>query len=863
MQQNYNKKRKLNRLKASLLFLMMVLFAGAATAQTNVYMHSGTQSFTQGVTSFNFYDSGGASSISGSYYWEKWYQHNENATIVFKNGTDPIQVSFGQFHAWDTDAAGTSVVDLGLFSLRINNDHLYVYDGESVDDTKLICDLTGTIVEPFTITANGPITFKFVSDGQYRDEGWAATVTSPNTYTVQKPIITKETCADYVILYSTANGGQIYYTTDGNDPDTNDPLSNSTLYTNSFAIDLDASTASVLVKAIVVADGQSSAVASHTFTHNDQRPTPNAPEINISGNTVTFVPDTVPPGINETYNIRYTTNGTEPSATNGTLLTKSTGFSIEWHTPNTTFKAVTVAVTCSSRVSTVTTEQFGNVTVPAPTITFDADGKAHISCSLDDAIIYYTTNGTQPSTSSAHGTTPVTTDALAIGTTVYAYAVFNAQGYDDSEVVSAIYVPSGGNNVYGDIVLLDDREPHTWSYYSDSTQPVHRINPADVKITYFGYGNNTMTTTDTSDTPTTFDGNVASTAVAVGPNESGNQFIYLKTLENAEEDGSGNYPYTLIPNPFSVRPAVMGEAPVTRPVYLSWGRGGNGGTAASGTIQYSYYDANGSLQTSSTITINGNNTSGNITVQAKIGTTISVTLQKTAGGNNRYVFFSARNDNSNGYEFFRQEHTSGSSADYTSTEVQAPAVEKDYRGFYAWRVKRLSGVTIDGYGVGDIIPAETEIKFVAAANSTNNEVDFEALWAQAYVNTSNSATGLHAGVSYERNFIVGTTASSVGVPVTYSSYYPDGTSAGTASVDGFTCAADTKFEYMTISGGTFTAANHYLCMGRGLTGTAALLQGIDGNATDLDYTLRVESGTYTQFAFVRRSSATVIRRTTG
>ena len=69
MQKYYNKKRKLNKLKTSLLLLMMVCFAGVATAQTNVYMHSGTQNVTG---TLNFYDSGGASSVDGSYYWEKW-----------------------------------------------------------------------------------------------------------------------------------------------------------------------------------------------------------------------------------------------------------------------------------------------------------------------------------------------------------------------------------------------------------------------------------------------------------------------------------------------------------------------------------------------------------------------------------------------------------------------------------------------------------------------------------------------------------------------------------------------------------------------------------------------------------------------
>lgn len=764
----YNKKGKLNKLKTCLLLLLMVLFALPVKAQTNVYMHSGTQSFTQGVTSFNFYDSGGASSVDGSYYWEKWYQHNENATIVFKNGNNPIQVSFGKFDAWGDSADGNSVVKLGEFSLRINNDHLYVYDGENADDEKLICDLTGTLTEPFTLSANGPITFKFVSDGQYRDEGWAATVTSTNTYTVQQPIITKETCSDYVILYNTANGGQIYYSTDGNDPEvpSKDPLSAGTLYNGPFAIDLDDENASVTVKAIVVANGQTSAIASHTFTHADQRPTPGEPQILIDGNTVTFVPDAVPAGLNETYNIRYTTNGTDPSATNGTLLTKSTGFSIEWHTPNTTFKAVTVAVTCSSKVSAVTTKQFGNVTVPTPTITFDSEGKATITCSLDGATIYYTTDGTQPTTSSPHGTTPVTTDALAIGTTVYAYAVFDAEGYDDSSVGSAIYVPENGSGTYGDVVFLDDREDHTWSYYSDGDQPIHSLKPADVKITYYGNGTNTVATSNNANPGNTF---TASTnnSVQVSYNETESTFIYLKTLERADgatsQNPTGNCAYTTIPNPFSKRPTY-----------------GTGDTR--------------------------------------------------------------------------------------------------WRGFYGWRVKSVTGGSIQNYAVGATIPAETEVQFVPAGEY-GMEVELEALWARAYVIAYNASyldangylnsNNLSAD-SYERNFYVITGGNSDDAinrtgqkPVTISNRYPDGTSGGSLTSrieDNFTCNAATKFEYVVFRGGgsgwntycqTITGNGYDLVIGRGVTGydngiCATSVYGKNGTGTTINsFNLRVESGRFT------------------
>lgn len=861
MQKYYNKKRKLNKLKASLLLLMLVCFAGAATAQTNVYMHSGTQNVTG---TLNFYDSGGASSVDGSYYWEKWYQHNENATIVFKNGNNPIQVTFGKFHAWGDSADGNSVVDLGEFSLRINNDHLYVYDGENADDSKLICDLTGTLTESFTISANGPITFKFVSDGQYRDEGWAATVTSPSTYTVQQPIITKETCSDYVILYNTANGGQIYYTTDGNAPVVGDPLTGATLYNGPFSIDLDDQSASVTVKAIVVAGNNTSAVASHAFTHNDQRPTPGAPDIDIDGNTVTFVPDAVPAGLNETYNIRYTTDGSNPSATNGTLLTRSTGFSIEWHTPNTTFKAVTVAVTCSSKVSEVTTEQFGNVTVPTPTITFDNQGKATITCSLDGATIYYTTDGTQPTTSSPHGTTPVTTAALPIGTTVYAYAVFDAEGYDDSAVGSAIYVPENGSGTYGGVVFLDDREPHTLSYYTEDS-PIHSLNPRDVKITYYGNspaGRTTMTTaSENGNAPTTFSATASGVKVGIASTETQDQFIYLKTLEAANADGSGNYPYTMIPNPFQVRP--MGQSGTvqspTRTVYITGRSRGN-----NGRIEVIYYDENNVSQT--WYNTSGNNVTDYITVKA--GTTITLRARGSEWSlfGTNYSTVTARYDNANGTQIATVTATGNNYTTATGNVNAQPITVPAYRGFYAWRVKSLSnGLTItdaeeNTYGVNSIIYADQEIEFVTA-KAEGNEVEFEALWAQAYVTTgsTNMTTYVPATVTnaYERNFHVVTSSTSASsfqksYPCTISSYYPDGTSAGGSLTGGFSAAADTKIENISVTSAgssNWDANGHYFAIGRGVSGTINRLRGLTANATT-DFNLRVESGTFNYLYFM-------------
>ena len=771
----YNKKGKLNKLKTCLLLLMMVLFALPVKAQTNVYQHSGTQAVTTNGT-LNYYDSGGASSVNGDYYWEHWYKHNENSTLTFKNGTNPVKVSFNHFTAWDDD--GTNAINLGQFALRINNDHLYVYEGETADEANLIVDLTGTIKDEFSIMAQGPITFKFVSDGQYRDEGWAATVTSPSTgFAVPLPLIAKETCSDVVYINNSAFGAKIYYTTNGDQP-----TISSTEYTEPFAIDLDPVGAMVTVKAIAIVEGVGTSgdtPAQHTFLHADQRPLPGAPTISFTGNMVTMTPAAVPPGLNDTYYVRYTTDGSDPSATNGTVYSEP----FEWHTPNTTFKAITQATECPDKISAVESETFGDVTVPAPVISFDASGNATITCSFAQASIYYTTDGSEPTTSSSQYTAPF---AVTPGTTVKAYANYDAEHYLPSAVVSKIYVPEGGSGTYNGVVLLDDREDHSWSYYSDSEQPIHSLKPADVKIAYFGNGTGTVTTsTDANPDAGTWTQNA--TGVQVSYNESENQFIYLKTLERVDgatsNNPTGRCEYTTIPNPFSKRP--------------TYGSG-----------------------------------------------------------------------------------------------------DSRWRGFYGWRIKSIHGGKIysaatDGteytaYTSGNLattnyLNAETAYYF-APDSEKGMEVELEALWARAYVSDTRNSSGgwgwntyyyyevTNTTVGYERNFVVlsqDNNAYRIGAnsgnritnsnnrAFTATTRYPNGTAGSYtgATIGGgdVTLTANTKFEFigMSMSDYTFTADGNDLIFGRGISGTVNYVKGLaEGYYStqtygNLDYTIRLESGTFT------------------
>ena len=903
MQKNYPKKRMLDKLKASLLLLMLVCFAGAAQAQ-NVYMHTGSMTVPSNGT-INFYDSGGESH-GPDYYWERWFQRNEEFTYTFNPGESgkKIKVTFNEFTAY-LDNGGYNHAIGTDWSLRLNTAELSIYDGAEVNASNLITTYTGNMTGAFSVIANGPITFYFHSYG-YREEGWQATVQCVDSYELQKPQISFEACSDAIVINANNKGAEIYYLLD-QEPDPNDPLQGAELYEGPFSVD-----AGTTIYACAKQGNQNSAYASKEFTDNDVTPTPGAPTITRELNTITMTPAEISGEINETYYVWYTTDGSEPTATNGIRYNAP----FEWDTPNTTFKAVTRALSCSDKMSTEIFElHFDDVKVPTPTITFP-NGNATIACSMDDVTIYYTTDGSTPTTNSATYTAPFTVN---YGTTVKAIAVMEdedgspLEGFEASDVASNIYVPEGGSGVGGGVVILDDREDHSWSYYSDGDQPVHSLKPADVKITYYGYGANTMTTTDTGDTPTVFAGLVGQDDVAVGPDAPGSRFIYLKTLENANEDGSGNedgscnYPYTLIPNPFSVRP-TYGSGTIDIPTTVidyrkvtsisegsfllvnennsrafTGGINNYQGTTTSVSIANSIISEIGEA---AVITIqsvgsyyylmvgnqylymsqNGNN------YRLNLGTNPGNAYQWTITYQNNYFRFVNRTYNSRYLYFNNNNITTIGTANnsnlslFKKTETQGSiTIDAKYRGFYAWRVKSLSGVTISGHTVGDIIPAEEEIEFVAEPNSTDNEVEFEALWAQAYVVTSNNATGLNANVSYERNFVVGAApgTTELNVPVTYSSYYPDGTQATNNQMDlgSFTLLADTKFEYMRLNGsGTTTANGHSLCFGRGITG-GNNVQGISGTYDgDLSYTMRVESGTFGTLAYVAEINCTVSGR---
>ena len=259
------------------------------------------------------------------------------------------------------------------------------------------------------------------------------------------------------------------------------------------------------------------------------------PSISLSGTTISIATTS------SDATIYYTTDESTPSANNGTQYTGP----FEMTSSPLTIKAIAIR---NNNSSTVASETF-SLKLPTPVITINpSTGSTSIAPGTDtpaETTIYYTTDGTDPS-SSATRETYSSAFTVTSGKTVRAIAI--KTGYANSEIAQQIYVKSGTS---GGIVTLNDIEDHNWTYYAGvdasvdggnyNTNYVGKMyspNPRNVKITYKGVNNVANSTTD----------------VQVSISESENQFDYYKTLE--EGTTAGAYPYQVISNPFSVRPST-------------------------------------------------------------------------------------------------------------------------------------------------------------------------------------------------------------------------------------------------------------------------------------------------------------------
>ncbi len=482
--------------------------------------------------------------------------------------------------------------------------------------------------------------------------------------------------------------------------------------------------------------------------------------------------------------IYYTLDGSTPDAS-------STVYSGLFTLPSnpTTVKAIAIR---DGHASGVVTQSLTS-RVDKPTITIDNSGLATVACATDGATIYYTTDGSTPTTSSATYSAPV---QLSNPQTIKAIAV--KSGYTNSEVATADFITSG---VGGGKVILDDREDHAWSYYSDADCPIRSLSPADVKITYYGDGimmnNADDYTAGTSNyvEPGDNANYVGGAKTNVGENE--NTFIYFKTLERgantqtaytfssgSQSAAASRCPYTTIPNPFQVRP-TYGTPPTSgRADWTGW-RGFQCWRLKSVTGGAVYSAASG-------------------------GTALALNAIINA---ETQIYFAPNSE--------------------YGMEVELEAVWAIAYLVYAngngnWSVPNHAGLGYERNFV--VLSSNKDFYFAGGGGNTNGNITDvnRPSTISPYLPNGTSGNNQIGRVRGNNNNVI-------------------------------TLQANTKFEnvqFTSMSGNTMTAANHSLIIGRGCSGTINYVSGVNGNVTSPSYTIRLESGTINYLSFLRGYSTT-------
>ena len=235
-----------------------------------------------------------------------------------------------------------------------------------------------------------------------------------------------------VTLFDTTPGSVIYYTTNGAAP-----TIFSTVYNGPIQVN-----ATTTIQAIAVASGSNnSAIAAGTYfvtagLQTAATPAFNPPPTNYNSPQSVALSDTTPGAT-----IYYTTDGTTPS-TSSSVYTTPIQVNV-----TTTIEAIAVA---SGYANSAVASGTYTITLPtAATPTFNPAPGSYgspqsviLSDTTPGAVIYYTTNGTQPTTGSSVYIAPI---QVSTTTTIQAMAV--ASGYNNSAVASGTYTISTGKVV--------------------------------------------------------------------------------------------------------------------------------------------------------------------------------------------------------------------------------------------------------------------------------------------------------------------------------------------------------------------------------------------------------------------------------
>lgn len=332
-----------------------------------------------GYNSLNLTYQWKAASIKGTYYTSAYYATSSTGAYVSLNGTGNGATTFVERSYTLPEEAQVSTLFLKIVFNTSN---------------------TQAIIDEVELTGNSG--------------GSVTTVATPIISPTSTPIYNTP---QSVGISCATTGATIYYTTDGSNPKT----SNTRIQYNSLNPISVAKTTTI--KAYAEKDGVQSDVAEAKYTLKVANPyinSENSPTVSIHCSGTSNA------------SIYYTTDGTDPS-TSDTRILYEAPFILN---KTTTIKACAEyeEMDRSETVEKMVTLQTAIPTFSPTAGVFTSEQSVTISCANEGAIIYYTTDGTDPTTRSAVYSGAITVSQT---TTIKAFAKYGE--YDDSEIVSATY----------------------------------------------------------------------------------------------------------------------------------------------------------------------------------------------------------------------------------------------------------------------------------------------------------------------------------------------------------------------------------------------------------------------------------------
>jgi len=232
------------------------------------------------------------------------------------------------------------------------------------------------------------------------------------------------TSVQNVSLSCTTSGANIYYTTNGNTPTTG-----STLYSGPITIGSTTTLKAIAVKAGMV----DSDVLTSAYTINLPLDVVATPTANPGAGSYTSVQSVVLTSATSGASIYYTTNGSTPT-TSSTQYTGAIPIST-----TTTLKAIATksGMTNSSVLTATYTINLTPVATPIAspgTGTYTSVQNVSLSCATSGASIHYTTDGSNPTSSST-----LYSGSITIGATTTLKAIAVNAGMTNSNVLTAVY----------------------------------------------------------------------------------------------------------------------------------------------------------------------------------------------------------------------------------------------------------------------------------------------------------------------------------------------------------------------------------------------------------------------------------------